>query len=242
MQIDRTYSLQDIADKLNRPRTTLNNWYQSFKSYFPVVGSGRTKRFKEESIDIFRLIMELKDRNEPQEVIEQYLNSSVSEVTIYDDEAEPAIKSMIKGYESILEEVQNQRDFMKQLYEDSQASNRQLAAALEKNSNLIQSISHSLMDNSGKQEQQLTQIKEALEADNKEQTKREQQTLDKLSALLDKSGTEPEGLTEIKKMIEDDRKRIAERDKETMEKMNQIIENRKENEPKPWYKKLFNAD
>lgn len=215
MHIEKTYSLQDIADILKRPRTTLNNWYQSFRIYIPVVGSGRTKRFKEEAIDIFRLIMDLKDRNEPNEIIEQYLTNSVTEITIDNDQNEQnpnVITSIVQGYENILAEVSEQRDILIKMYQESQTKNEELV-------NLIQTMSkeHAVA---------LEKIHSSLENDRKEQN----DSIGKLHEILEKEKTDREA----------EQKRVEERDKELLENMRRLKEEKEsKKEEKPWFKKFF---
>ncbi|MEK4671605.1 hypothetical protein [Niallia sp. FSL R7-0271] len=213
MHIDKTYSLQDIADMLKRPRTTLNNWYQTFKIYLPVVGSGRTKRFKEEAIDIFRLIMELKDRNEPNEIIEQYLTNSVKEITIEEEDSSNnnVVTSIVKGYENILTEVSNQRDFMIQMYQESQAKNEELT-------NLIQTMSK-------EHAAALEKIQTTIETDRQKKG----EDIEKLQEIMQKDKTERE----------QERKKIEDRDKQLLEGLRKLREDKEDRESMPWYKKMF---
>ena len=59
----RSYSLADIARKLNRPRTTVQAWRDQFKPYLPTVSGtkGRTLRYEESALSIFELIARMKD-------------------------------------------------------------------------------------------------------------------------------------------------------------------------------------
>lgn len=159
LKIDKTYSLQDIADRLKRPRTTLTNWASTFKGYLPVVGTGRTKRYKEESIEIFQLIMELKDRNEPNEVIEQYLQQTSSEMIVYDEEQNqenmPLISSIVKGYENVIQEMQHQNEFLAKIYQEAKNHNSEIIenmkAMREEHKKEMEEIKASLNENNSTQ-------------------------------------------------------------------------------------------
>lgn len=149
MKIEKTYSLQDIAEILKRPRTTLSYWNQSFHKYIPTVGKGRTRRYKEEAIDVFRLIMDLKDRSEPNEVIEQYLTQSGNEILVFENEGdEPLITSIVKGYETILNETKQQRDFLKHMYEESRKENqllmKEIASMRSEQASTLENVNESL--------------------------------------------------------------------------------------------------
>ena len=149
MKIEKTYSLQDISEVLKRPRTTLSYWNQSFHKYIPTVGKGRTRRYKEEAIDVFRLIMDLKDQNEPNEVIEQYLAQSGNEILVFENEGdEPLITSIVKGYESILNETKQQREILRHMYEESRKENqnlmKELASMRSEQASALENVSESL--------------------------------------------------------------------------------------------------
>lgn len=186
MKIDKTYSLQDIADILKRPRTTLSHWNQSYKNYIPAIGTGRTRRYKEEAIDVFRLIMDLKDHNEPNEVIEQYLSQASGEIILYEEDYEQQdgqmFTSIIKGYETVFNEMKEQRQILAEMYRQSQEDNAKLIAELQRIRS-AQEKEHSDLITSLKDGQDLqSEVKELLEQlkEQKEEEKREIKERDEL--------------------------------------------------------------
>ncbi|EEM01693.1 DNA-binding protein [Bacillus pseudomycoides] len=103
----KTYSLADIARMLGRPRTTLQAWRDQFKPYLPTVAGtkGRTLRYEQEALELFKLIANMKDAQEPPELIEQMLKQNVDYIVVEetgeDDEiTKPIIQTM---YESMKE-------------------------------------------------------------------------------------------------------------------------------------------
>lgn len=92
MEIKRTYSLVDIAERLGRPRTTLADWARQFREFLPTIGSGRTMRYNEEALEVFGLISKMKDANEPPEYIKDQLRGMVTEIIVPmtdDDDGKP---------------------------------------------------------------------------------------------------------------------------------------------------------
>lgn len=56
MAEQRLYSVAAIAKILDMPESTLHYWKNRFDDVLPSVGRGRNKRFRPESVDIFRAI------------------------------------------------------------------------------------------------------------------------------------------------------------------------------------------
>lgn len=166
MENKETYSMQEIAALLNKPRTTVTDWSTTFKSYLPVVGSGRTKRYKKEALQIFQLIKDLKDANQPTETIEEYLTQVSPEIVIYEDQQEPSdnvpvLSTLIHGYENLIGELQQQNEFLAKMYTEAKEQNekilKEMAAMNQRNEKYecdFNEIKQSLKDN--------TEIKESV--------------------------------------------------------------------------------
>lgn len=103
----KTYSLADIARMLGRPRTTLQAWRDQFKPYLPTVAGtkGRTLRYEQEALELFKLIADMKDAQEPPDVIEQMLKQNVNYIVVEEsDEDDEITKPIIQTmYESMKE-------------------------------------------------------------------------------------------------------------------------------------------
>ncbi|PEM40194.1 DUF3967 domain-containing protein [Bacillus pseudomycoides] len=103
----KTYSLADIARMLGKPRTTLQAWRDQFKLYLPTVAGtkGRTLRYEQEALELFKLIANMKDAQEPPEIIEQMLKQNVDYIVVEEsDEDDEITKPIIQTmYESMKE-------------------------------------------------------------------------------------------------------------------------------------------
>ncbi|HDR7613769.1 DUF3967 domain-containing protein [Bacillus nitratireducens] len=103
----KTYSLADIARMLGKPRTTLQAWRDQFKPYLPTVAGtkGRTLRYEQEALELFKLIANMKDAQEPPEIIEQMLKQNVDYIVVEEsDEDNEITKPIIQTmYESMKE-------------------------------------------------------------------------------------------------------------------------------------------
>ncbi|MFS8354817.1 DUF3967 domain-containing protein [Bacillus nitratireducens] len=103
----KTYSLADIARMLGKPRTTLQAWRDQFKPYLPTVAGtkGRTLRYEQEALEFFKLIANMKDAQEPPEIIEQILKQNVDYIVVEEsDEDNEITKPIIQTmYESMKE-------------------------------------------------------------------------------------------------------------------------------------------
>ncbi|EOQ05378.1 hypothetical protein KOY_04510 [Bacillus cereus VDM021] len=103
----KTYSLADMARMLGRPRTTLQAWRDQFKPYLPTVAGtkGRTLRYEQEALELFKLIANMKDAQEPPEIIEQMLKQNVAYIVVEEsDEDDEITKPIIQTmYESMKE-------------------------------------------------------------------------------------------------------------------------------------------
>jgi transposase-like protein len=117
MDFERTYTLTDIARKIGKPRTTLNEWLEQFRQYIPSIGSGRTTRYKSEAIEIFSLISKMKEAGEPNELIHQVLRQNVPEIAVtVEDEQKPMLAQIADSYMELHSVMQE----MKERYEQQQ--------------------------------------------------------------------------------------------------------------------------
>ncbi|MFC3526243.1 MerR family transcriptional regulator [Marinococcus halophilus] len=106
----RFYTLQQIADSMDRPRSTLNEWRKLFSPFIPTVGEGRQRRYKREALNIFETIARLKESNETNDQIRDYLGQMVDDITVTvddDDTPPPLLRQMYDSYTHLLE--QNER-------------------------------------------------------------------------------------------------------------------------------------
>lgn len=113
----KNYSLTDISRQIHRPRTTVNEWASIFHEYLPVVGEGRTKRYKQESLEIFDLVARMKDAQEPNEMIFQTLRDTCKEITVrIDDGLQLEVsRRLMSSYYELTSEVRRQNDIIESL-------------------------------------------------------------------------------------------------------------------------------
>ncbi|OUB31537.1 DNA-binding protein [Bacillus thuringiensis serovar yunnanensis] len=118
----KTYSLADIARILGRPRTTLQAWRDQFKPYLPTVSGtrGRTLRYEKEALELFRLIADMKDVQEPPEVIERMLKQNIDYIVVVEVEdddgiTKPIIQTMYEGMNKIIIHFEEQKSINMEL-------------------------------------------------------------------------------------------------------------------------------
>ncbi|WP_100618275.1 DUF3967 domain-containing protein [Bacillus cereus] len=112
----KTYSLADMARILGRPRTTLQAWRDQFKPYLPTVAGtkGRTLRYEQEAVELFKLIADMKDLQEPPEVIEQILKQNIDYIVVEgldedDGITKPIIQTIYEGMENFVVHFEEQK-------------------------------------------------------------------------------------------------------------------------------------
>lgn len=138
----KTYSLADIARILQKPRTTIQAWRDQFKPYLATVPGtkGRTLRYQRESLELFKLIANMKDAQEPPDVIENVLKGTVNYIVI-DEEAtqqelmdKPILQLMYENMKEVAVHLQNQEALNIQLIqhmEEVEATNKILLTKIE---------------------------------------------------------------------------------------------------------------
>ncbi|MEI4617091.1 DUF3967 domain-containing protein [Bacillus cereus] len=112
----KTYSLADIARILQKPRTTIQAWRDQFKPYLATVPGtkGRTLRYQRESLELFKLIANMKDAQEPPDVIENVLKGTVNYIVIDEDAIQddgmnkPILQIMYENMKEVAIQLQNQ--------------------------------------------------------------------------------------------------------------------------------------
>jgi len=181
--VQKTYTLQDVAHKLQRPRTTLSNWYQTFRVYIPTIGNGRTKRFTDKAVDLFLLIKDLKDQNQPNEIIDQYLRETATEIIPDpEEESEPMMTSLVKGYEEIMNTLGAQNEFIKQQYLELQ----KLKEQNQETKKMLQEMASTRKEEIGQYQQMVSNMTEERREAEAKIAKRDQHLMDSLNELKNK--------------------------------------------------------
>lgn len=164
MEIKRTFSLVDIAERLGRPRTTLADWARQFKEFLPTVGSGRTMRYTEEAIEVFGLISKMKDANEPPEFIKEQLRGVIREIIVPmtdDDDGKPYLMQLAGEVDQLkqavvmlAEQIQALTTENDETKRDFAEARREAAAGTDKLYGRIEDISNSLQEEIRKGQQE----------------------------------------------------------------------------------------
>ena len=88
MSEERTYSLNQIARELDIPASTIRYWRDYFLHFLDYVEKGNKKRFRKQTIDVFKKVKELKDQGYEFEDIENVLMNefsiNIEDVTTYE--------------------------------------------------------------------------------------------------------------------------------------------------------------
>jgi chromosome segregation ATPase len=203
MEIKRTYSLVDIAERLRRPRTTLADWARQFREFLPTVGSGRTMRYTEEAVEVFGLISKMKDANEPPEYIKEQLRGVVSEIVVPmadNDNGKPYLMHLagelnqIKQAMAMLaEQIQTLATVSEETRQDLQEARWEISAAAEKLSRKIEDMSNIFFqDKNRKTEEQIRTIEQLYEIRKGQQETWEQ--LDEILSRVNRYGKQRRGL------------------------------------------------
>lgn len=197
----RTYSLAQIAIKLDRPASTVRTWKDQYNEYVEStsIGKGRNKRYRGDAVRIFSLINEMKDRNEPHELIQQTLAQNVEQIvyTPDDEDHPPALMNeILDSYRNIVEVMKSQEDRIKELESYIKESNEQ---AKQREIEREQRATGTMNNLSQKLEQQQKYIDESL-------TKRDEMLMESLrlsqEAKREVAAAEENRLEEIKELHE----------------------------------------
>ncbi|RBO11081.1 MerR family transcriptional regulator [Pantoea sp. 3_1284] len=167
----RTYSLAQIATKLGRPASTVRTWKDQYNEYVEStsIGKGRNKRYTGDAVRIFSLIDEMKERNEPHELIQQTLSENVDHIvyTPDDENGPPALMNeILDSYRNIVEVMKSQEDRIKELESyikesDEQAKQREIERE-QRTTKIIQNLSQQLEKQTAIIEKQQRHIDERL--------------------------------------------------------------------------------
>lgn len=161
VEIKRTYSLVDVAEKLGRPRTTLADWARQFREFLPTVGTGRSMRYKEDALEVFGLISKMKDANEPPEYIREQLRSVVTEIIIPmtdDDDGKPYLMQLSGEVDQLKQAVVRLAEQVQALTTANDVARREAVATSEQLSERISNVSNSLGALREEQDQQNSQV------------------------------------------------------------------------------------
>ncbi|QWG53590.1 DUF3967 domain-containing protein (plasmid) [Bacillus mycoides] len=146
----KTYSLADIARILQKPRTTIQAWRDQFKPYLATVPGtkGRTLRYQRESLELFKLIANMKDAQEPPDVIENVLKGTVNYIVIEEETSQddlmnkPILQMMYENMKEVAVHLQNQEALNIQLIQhmkEVEETNKTLLTKIEEQQKVFDS-------------------------------------------------------------------------------------------------------
>lgn len=123
-----------------------------FRDYLPTVGTGRTMRYEESSVEIFALIAKMKEASSPNEMIRRTLQQNVCEIAVTTGvEPKPLLMQIVESYTQLLEQLKRMEDERRR--EHDELMNRLRSLTME-------------------QEERFDQVRLTLEAENVELKKR----------------------------------------------------------------------
>ena len=74
--MDKLYSIAEISRLTGVPPSTIAYYRDKYQQYFPTIGKGKKRRYKEPVVEVVRLIADLSKNSRPQEEIESSLRSN----------------------------------------------------------------------------------------------------------------------------------------------------------------------
>ena len=157
MEIKRTYSLVDVAERLGRKRTTLADWAREFRDFLPTVGEGRSKRYTESALEVFGLISRMKDASEPTDYIHEQLRGVVTEIIVpmtNDDDGKPYLMQLAGEVDQLKQAIVMLAEQNDGLRRELDEARREAAMAAKQLSGRISGVSDSLRDEIQKGQQQ----------------------------------------------------------------------------------------
>jgi len=156
MEIKRTYSLVDVAERLGRKRTTLADWAREFREFLPTIGEGRSKRYTESALEVFGLISRMKDASEPTDYIHEQLRGVSRELVVMTDydEGKPYLMQLsdeLVKLQSAVVMLAEQNDGLRRELDEAR---REAAAMTEQLFGRIGDVSNELRDEMRKEQQE----------------------------------------------------------------------------------------
>ncbi|NPV53286.1 MAG: MerR family transcriptional regulator [Firmicutes bacterium] len=83
---ERVYSLREIADMLHVPESTLRTWRDQFAEFVPARGSGKTRKYGNLALEVFRRIATYREKGyQTQEIADALNNEFTMTVEIADN-------------------------------------------------------------------------------------------------------------------------------------------------------------
>ncbi|MBQ9536297.1 MAG: MerR family transcriptional regulator [Desulfovibrionaceae bacterium] len=70
---EQLYTISDISRKFNIPESTCRYYCKRFSEYIPIVGEGRKKRFRQETINVMETIVEEMKKSRTCDAVEEIL-------------------------------------------------------------------------------------------------------------------------------------------------------------------------
>lgn len=135
----KTYTLTEISDILDKPRSTVREWKDDFEPYLPVIGHGRNMRYKEEALEIFRIIADMKADGASREIIEGVLRDTSTEIMVYEhEEAKNPIAELVRAYDEIAKGLAEQNEQWRQRFEALNQEMAKLSAENERLHNVVE--------------------------------------------------------------------------------------------------------
>ena len=117
--MEKLYTIKELSSILNVPESTLRYYRDRFEEFIPVVGKGRKRRYKKESIEIFKQIIKGYEEDLTTKQIRnnllKKLSKEDSEPEINKDQLQQILEKQSQILDLLAEDIRSKKDFEKEL-------------------------------------------------------------------------------------------------------------------------------
>ncbi|WP_461834558.1 helix-turn-helix domain-containing protein [Desulfothermus sp.] len=117
--MEKLYTIKELSSILNVPESTLRYYRDRFEEFIPVVGKGRKRRYKKESIEIFKQIIKGYEEDLTTKQIRnnllKKLSKKDSEPEINKDQLQQILEKQSQILDLLAEDIRSKKDFEKEL-------------------------------------------------------------------------------------------------------------------------------
>jgi len=117
--MEKLYTIKELSSILNVPESTLRYYRDRFEEFIPVVGKGRKRRYKQESIEIFKQIIKGYEEDLTTKQIRnnllKKLSKEDSESEINKDQLQQILEKQSQILDLLAEDIRSKKDFEKEL-------------------------------------------------------------------------------------------------------------------------------
>ena len=117
--MEKLYTIKELSSILDVPESTLRYYRDRFEEFIPVVGKGRKRRYKKESIEIFKQIIKGYEEDLTTKQIRnnllKKLSKKDSEPEINKNQLQQILEKQSQILDLLAEDIRSKKDFEKEL-------------------------------------------------------------------------------------------------------------------------------